>query len=356
MLSYQDLQEVIVRPANFNKAERVQVQLAFEKLYQALGFEDPQVICVSSPLELQIAIKRCLHKPIPFFPDSEAFSALEQQLCESPKLIPINGKLWDLVSNQIARPLCLAFGDENGLEAYMSSLHPVFQELNLTLGRAIKSRLAADGLSPEPLAHHPNWFDLKWLSYYKAHLDQIPLAQELGKILDMGLMQAYCFDKLVLWTAKPSYIATEDNNLHGENHPSIYWNDAFKLYHWNGVPVPAKLIESPQEIRKEDIEHIRNAEVRRSFLEKLGAERFASLFDLQLVDSDIDLRGNRQSLYRSREIDPVAKEHLQFAQVICPTTQRVYFLTVPPHLQNVWEAVSWTFGKSPEEYQPEREV
>jgi hypothetical protein len=356
MLSYQDLQEVIVRPANFNKAERVQVQLAFEKLYQALGFENPRVICVSSPLELQMAIKRGLHKPIPFFPDSEAFSALERQLRESPKLIPINGKLWDLVSNQIARPLCLAFGDENGLEAQMSSLNPVFQELNVTLSRAIKTRLEADGLSPEPLAHHPNWFDLKWLSYYKAKLDQIPLAQELGKILDMGLMQAYCFDKLVLWTPKPSYIATEDNKLHGENHPSIYWNENFKLYHWNGVPVPAKLIESPQEIRKEDIEPIRNAEVRRSFLEKLGAERFSSLFDLQLVDSDIDLRGNRQSLYRSREIDPVAKEHLQFAQVICPTTQRVYFLTVPPHLQNVWEAVSWTFGKSSDEYQPEREV
>lgn len=356
MLNYQDLQEVITRPQNFGAADKLRVQMAFEKIYASLGFNKPQVICLEDPYQLQAGIKRTKQKSIPKLFSSSGFKKLNDLIWSGLSLKSINGQVWDLVSNQIARSLFLAFGEDDSVLAHMSSINPVFQEIDAAVEREIKSRFRIHKFDFEPLAHHPNWQDLKWLSFYRKVHAEIPLADSLYTMLEAGLMQAFCFDGLVLWCPRAISINCESNNLHNEDGPALIWSEEFKLYYWYGIPVPPKLIEAPESITKEDIAQVKNAELRRSFLEKLGTERFAKLFDLVLVDSDNDLRGNRQCLYRSRDIDPVAKEHLQFAQVMCPTTHRQYFLTVPPNIKNVWEAVSWTFAKTPEEYHPEREV
>ncbi|MBA1335896.1 MAG: hypothetical protein HPY66_1714 [Firmicutes bacterium] len=90
-------------------------------------------------------------------------------------------------------------------------------------------------------------------------------------------------------------------------------------------------------------------------MEKLGTGRFTQLLDVIEVDRDyvgIGVNKKEAALYRSREIDPIAGEHLQFVNVICHSTEREYMLCVPPDIKDVWTAVGWTFNKTKSEYAP----
>lgn len=352
----EDIKHLLQSPENFGGQERWQVQQSFENLYHALALEAPKVICFESPFQLQLAIRRAKGQSAAVSIRNEQFDELGAFLAAGSFPVKVNQRLWDLVGNRIARALFLAFGQEDEVQSRHLRLSPAFQQIEDAVKRENSRLLKEAGVKPEPLAHHPNWLDHKWLTNYREQCNEIPLAKDLLSILDSGLMQAYCFETLVLWCPKPQYVFSENDCLHHEEGPALMWNDHYRLYYWTGVPVPAKLIEAPNSVNKADIEKHRNAEVRRCFQEKLGTERFASLFDLQIIDSDRDGQGNEQFLYRSHEIDPVAGEYIQFAKVTCPTTQRDYFLCVPPHLDNVWDAVAWTFSKTSEEYQPEREV
>jgi hypothetical protein len=62
------------------------------------------------------------------------------------------------------------------------------------------------------------------------------------------------------------------------------------------------------------------------------------------------------TLLRTREVDPVAEEHIQFVNVICHSTEREYMLCVPPDLRDVWSSVAWTFNQTRGSYRPEVEA
>ena len=143
--------------------------------------------------------------------------------------------------------------------------------------------------------------------------------------------------------------------LHREDGPAILWRDGYAQYMWHGVRVPQALIEKPDEITREDLIREQNAEVRRAYRERLGNERFAAMLDLEAVDRDaIGAPGYEQEyiLWRTRELDPVAGEHIQFVQVRCHSTGREYMLCVPPDIRDVYRALAWTFGKAPHQYRP----
>jgi len=355
-LHLEDIKHLLQGPSEIGPKAHMEIIHAFSNLYAALKLPPPNVICFDSPFQLQMAIKRSKGQSISLKVENDSFRLLDDFLAHSFPLRNINAKLWDLVGNRIARPLFLAFGNEDELWQNHQSLRPAFQQIEDAIDRENSRLLSRDELKTESLAHHPNWRDHQWLESYQGKLSEIPLSEDLAKLYQQGLMQAYCYEGLVMWCPKPVLVQGELDQLHAEDGPALMWHDHYRLYYWHGVPVPSKLIEAPELISRKDIEDYPNAEIRRCFQEKLGTERFASLFDLELIDSDLDLQGNRQFLYRSREIDRVAGEYIQFAKVICPTTHREYFLCVPPHLNNVWDAVAWTFAKDRVEYKPKSEV
>lgn len=346
MLPFRDLSEIVLRPSCFGTAEIMQVQMAFEDIYKVLRFPKPQVICFESPYQLQVAIKRSLQKPIPFLLDNINFKALDKMLWNGLNPKSINKEFWSLVSHQIARPLFLAFGEEESISAHMQELKPRFQEIDDAVGKEFLRLFKPEGLSPEPIAHHPHWFDQKWLSFYNAKVSEIPLAKIYQTILKNGLMYAYCFNDLVLWCPRPQSLSSSHRGLHHEHGPALAWADEFKMYYWHGKAVPAKLILAPESIDKKDVRTIDNVELRNAFLAKLGKERFAGLFDLELVDSDRDSNGNLQELYRSREFDSLNKEYLQFAKLIHAENGEEFFISVPAGIKNVWEAVFWSINNS----------
>ncbi len=354
-LEYKTLLE---RDANFGFPHRVKVEQGMLFFYRQLKLSEPKVICFETPLQLQLAVKQVLRKPQTLKIKNESFEALNTFLKEETAGPRLNRQIWNEISDNAARALKLAFAKEEGLMALHNRLKPVFAKLEGAVQSKLSKHLGEIGEKVELFAHHPHYFDLKWLLHYQGRLADIPHAKALFEVIDAGLMYCYNFENLVLWCPLPRTVNFNPENLelHGEDEPSLAWNEHFQLFHWNGTEVPRKLIEAPNHISRNDFISVRNAEVRRCFQEKLGSERFSQLFDLEKIDEDLDLQGNMQFLYRSKELDNIAKEHLHFAEVTCPSTGRKYFLSVPPQIRNVWEAVAWTFGKTKEEYKPETEL
>lgn len=167
-----------------------------------------------------------------------------------------------------------------------------------------------------------------------------------------GAFDCIFFPHFVIVTHNPKYIKkNEQDQYHSEDTPAIYWEDGFKKYYFRGNQMRSKWIEEPDTVTREEIFQIENLELRRSLIERLGSERFAKILEVVEIDSDTDTEGNRQVLLRSKEADEAINEYFYFAHVICPSTHREYFLTVPP-MDNVWDAVAWTFGKDKNSYKP----
>jgi hypothetical protein len=155
---------------------------------------------------------------------------------------------------------------------------------------------------------------------------------------------------------RPEYIKRDGSNrLHSADGPAIRWSDGYSNYSWHGVTIPAKLVDAPDEITKEDLIQEDNAEVRRCYMEALGAERFFELLDVELVDkAALGEPGyvREYALYRTREEDAVAGEHINFLQMECHSTGRKYVLCVPANITTAATARAWTFGMDPDEYRP----
>lgn len=205
---------------------------------------------------------------------------------------------------------------------------------------------------------HPHTDDLAWKAFITS-FDEVAIHDNLNQYFEllkqMPLLcictktKAYCLD----WPIKSTF--NQHWLLHHESEAALKFPSE-SIYIWKGVSISEKLFTEPDKITKEEIISEQNAERRRCYLEILGSKKFANLLELDIRHSEVDTKGNLQVLYRSKEKDSLANEFLQFAKVICPSTQREYFLCVPPYLNNCAEAVAWTFGKTPENYKPDIET
>lgn len=161
---------------------------------------------------------------------------------------------------------------------------------------------------------------------------------------------ALFLDGLAVVCEPPMYIKRDgEGRLHCEDGASLEWKDGYRLFFWHGVEVSEKLILRPDEVSRSDILQEENAERRRAMMERLGP-RFAELLDLERVGMEY-LNGSEVMLMRTREPDNIVGDHLYFVRVICPSTERVYLLPVPPST-DVLGSLAWTFGMSREEYRP----
>jgi hypothetical protein len=94
---------------------------------------------------------------------------------------------------------------------------------------------------------------------------------------------------------------------------------------------------------------VRNAEVRRVMLERMGYERFLRDAGAKVLDRDTDAGGPRQLLRVPLPDD----EPLVCLAVFDPSTGRRYLLRVPPRIRTCHQAAAWIAGfDNPENYQP----
>ena len=122
-----------------------------------------------------------------------------------------------------------------------------------------------------------------------------------------------------------------------------------------GVDVPIEWVREPEKITKKTIMLEGNAERRRCIREILGTKKYFELLGhLELIDEDTDAYGNNMKLYQIVEMEN-DNRIIQFVEVKCPSTQKIYTL-YPPKQQDgtlcrtVWEAKADTFSNEKIQY------
>lgn len=177
-------------------------------------------------------------------------------------------------------------------------------------------------------------------------------AKVTGDVFEMLRVSAEAEDMCAI---KSSHL-DEDGLLHNPTGPAVeFYTEEPNWYYLHGIQVPEKLIERPDELTKEDFINETNAEIRRIMVEHVGSDKFASLQDLEVVDKK-EMNGQEVILLRGKEMDNVARAKIQFVEVKCNSTGRVYNIGVPPTIDNALEALAWTFEMSADEYKPKVET
>ncbi|MFN3951271.1 MAG: DUF6745 domain-containing protein [Thermaurantimonas sp.] len=172
---------------------------------------------------------------------------------------------------------------------------------------------------------------------------------------DCIFLSYFTLDHAIVLRWPEIFETTDDGVLHNPHGPALVWGEE-RYYFYSGWKIPAEFYERVDAVSPGMVLGEKNVEKRRAYMEILGSNRFAELLDLEIRDQSIDRFGNFIELYRTRTEDTLAGEHLQFVKVTCPSTGRNYMLCVPPHLTTAREAVAWTFGKRPEDYNPTDET
>jgi len=117
-------------------------------------------------------------------------------------------------------------------------------------------------------------------------------------------------------------------------------------YYLSGVKVSRTLCEEdPDRWDGGEVLRIPNAQLRSSFLNKMGYERLLQKVDHEVLDTDTDgsellaiavAPGGHPALTGDRS--------LRLLRVVCPSTRATYVLRVPPEVQSCQEARHWTLG------------
>jgi len=179
------------------------------------------------------------------------------------------------------------------------------------------------------------------------------------------------FQNVCLAIERPNLIKIDLlNRLHCIDGPALQFSNGCIHYALNGVLVPSKVIMHPEQITTDDIDAIRNAEVRRELIEHYGLDRYLFHIGAVLIDRVapsnslnnqnqeikpfLGIQGGR--LYRTKLNRERVFVVLKNSTPEPDGTIKEYILRVPPEMKTVREAVAWTFGMQEGGYAPVKET
>lgn len=127
---------------------------------------------------------------------------------------------------------------------------------------------------------------------------------------------------------------------HCEDGPCMEWQDGFRAWGWNGVVVDEELIMRPEEQNLLVIRAERNAELRRVRIERYGWGRYLQAMKAGLIDSRHNaVECTKEALMRIGTVEQVLICH-------CPSTGRVYAMSVPDIISTCEDAQNYLWGGS----------
>ena len=207
--------------------------------------------------------------------------------------------------------------------------------------------------------------DASWLAFYEFFERECGL-ECCEKLRGMQTAAQHCdwwwpFANAVIITERPRTLVHDaEGRLHREDGPALQYPDGWGIWAWHGVRVPQDVIERPETITVEQIEHERNAEARRVLITRYGQDRYLRDSGAQQLHRD-----DWGALWRK---ELAGDEPLVMVQVTNSTaepdgTYKDYFLRVQPELRPLRDdglgepqeltalnAVASTFGMTGREY------
>jgi hypothetical protein len=117
-------------------------------------------------------------------------------------------------------------------------------------------------------------------------------------------------------------------------------------YYLSGVKVSRMVCEEdPDQWDAWEVLRIPNAQLRSSFLNKMGYKRLLEKVAHEVVDTDSDGSQLLSITLTSERYPPAGTDRtMHLLRVICPSTAASYVLRVPPDVQSCQQARHWTLG------------
>ena len=142
-------------------------------------------------------------------------------------------------------------------------------------------------------------------------------------------------------------VRDETLRLHNPTGPAVRWRDE-DHYYWHGVAVPAEIV-TRDTWTADEIEAIKNTEIRRALIERLGGEKVAAIMGSEVFDTWVDPKTNLvYELVRSHKAQ---KTYLRMqSPPLHDGTQPYYLESVPENTESARAARNWRFGLPPEQY------
>lgn len=192
-----------------------------------------------------------------------------------------------------------------------------------------------------------------WLALYLAYRHVVGFVEEteelqpLTKLAELGMCWFWPCSNVCIICDLPHILSLDNNGqLHSENGPAVLFGDGWKRYAWHGVLVDEDIILHPEKITLDRIRAEQNVEMARVLTDRYGRDRYVSDLGLEPVHEDAFGK-----LYRATQ----GETDIWFVRVEDKSTDHVFFLEVPPDCETAHAAVAWTFGLTPETYNPAAE-
>ena len=160
----------------------------------------------------------------------------------------------------------------------------------------------------------------------------------------------FCFwigPKEVVCIPRPSLWVTGDR-LNREDGPAVAWPSGERYFYWRGIEVPSWLIEEPDKISAERISAEMNIERRRCIVERVSRERYLRASGAKIVAED--QYGKLWQLPQRPGQAIRLRLQVRNGTPEPDGAYKDYFLSVPPAMRSPREAVAWTYGLPPEQY------
>lgn len=194
--------------------------------------------------------------------------------------------------------------------------------------------------------------DAYWLALYRFFHEVFEENTLIHWALFNEMVSGYRLENKEAWLVHKPIILEHDEQgrLHSTSGRCLQYRDGWGFYAWHGVRVPQKIALHPEQLTREDWLRQHNVEVRRAIQERLGHDRFVELVGGICIDTGT--RGNLIEVDLGGDPEGVA----HYVQVRDASTQRQYYLRVPPSIRRADEAVAWTFELDEQDYQPGQET
>jgi hypothetical protein len=318
-----------------NLINKEQAKISIDWLYKFCGLKKPIIIFLESPLSCQYAITY-LNEMIKSIPLNEKKMAQVRDQVWAQVGVQVRAQVGDQVGDQV--------WDQVGDQVWAQVRDQVRAQVGDQVGDQVWDQV---GDQYKSFSAYGNITDYSWISFFDffheigilKHKDFI----EFKRILSSGFYDMIQLNGFCIVSNLPDSIKRDDQNrLHSESSSAISFRDGYELCFWHGVSIPKEWIMNKKSISKNTILSENNAEKRRCIQEIIGSRKYAELLNVEVIDSDIDDKGFPIKLFRTKEKDNILNEFIYFLNVICPSTEREYYLCVP-EFKNVWEAKAWTF-------------
>lgn len=260
------------------------------------------------------------------------------------RLVAIERRLWD---DERSAHGTARLPRSRRLPVYLNALDE--PERASLAARAARAAAVGAGQKPEPrrrdfaTERYWTWSDEHWAQTRAAVA--LPFLTDVARCFAAGLFGAALLRRgtatRTILVGRPA-LRLRGARLHAANAPAVIWPDGSGTWYWEGLEVPSGIAAARDRLTAGDVAGIRNQELRRVVLERLGWERF-----LETAAAELRAQDDYGKLWTTAiRLDG---ERVQLVEVVNATAEadgsyRRYFLRVPPAARTAREAVAWTFG------------